>query len=147
EAGIGSEPDRDFFAMRVGGKFGQTSSDKSFGGGSGIIIARAQKTIQRILSVAIEAEQRMITGTLRFLRIVADPRALNRPTVQRKHRRIQIQDKAGSFVRKLAHLVAQGVVNPKQALKFLGMPLAQEIAEAGVGGKAMQSQEIGRAHV
>ena len=97
--------------------------------------------MQRVVGVAIETEQGMITGTLRFLGIVAHPRPLNSPAVQGKDGRIQIQNETGSRMRKSAHLVAQSIVDPEQALKLLRMPLAQEIPQAGIGRKAVQPQE------
>lgn len=105
EARIGAKPNGDFLAMGVDWKFGAAESEEPRGGDPGMIIPRSEQPVKAVLGTAFETNQRMIRGSPRLVRVVADPRALNGPSVQRKHRRIQIQDKPRRGFWKQSHFL------------------------------------------
>ena len=97
--------------------------------------------MDRILSVSIEDQHRMVTGTPVFLGIVPHPSPLDCKAIQRKHCGIHVQDETGSWFGNRSQFVAQEVVDFRDSFELFGTDTFQKIPQGCFGWETIQSQK------
>ena len=110
--------------------------------GGGVRIARAQDAMPTVPRRTMKAQQRMITGSSPLLGIVPNVGFLDLPAIQRKNRRIQIEDQAAGRSGQIEHLLPQHIVDTLQPFDFWHTQTVQEFPQSRSVRKVAQPQQI-----
>lgn len=105
-------------------------------------ISRTQHPMPGISAVALETDQRIITGPLWFFGTVTHFGPLNPPAKDWQNSRIQIEDQTCANFGKSEHLFAQEIVYPDDSSHLQGSQALEEFSQGGRFGEGLQPQQI-----
>lgn len=108
----------------------------------GVRIARTQDTMPAVPRRSTETQQWMIAGPAPLLGIVTNLGFLYLPAVQRKYRRVQIEDQAAGSPWQTEHLLPQHIVDTPQAFDLWHTQTLQEFPQSRSVREAAQPQQI-----
>ncbi len=138
ESRVGANPD----AIEVFGNSLSAGRPERLGSSCRMSIPWAQKPMPGISRMCLEANQRVIAGASRLLRVVADLGSSDIPAEDRQDCRIQIEDKTAGRMRPVQDFSAQQVVRTDNALRLRQTDSLQEFSQGGRLGKLLQSQQF-----